>query len=281
MDKRKAGLHRKVSSIFDGVPVEKGGDAAGSGGNQASQSTGSDDARSQGPGGGIGASRSGGTHKATLAERLMGHGGGGVMSPRAAIVRGVGKKVFKLTGKIPGVSDAKRKTMLALLPILLIVLCASLYPTLYPASRLAKTITDLAGVDSGGSGQTGVVKNTVAWVIPPVYPGELRDPMDVRTAEKLAIADINPAEGAAGDSEDVVGDAGEGEGEGEDEVEVDVGKDIRIRSIYFSQKGKSIVVGEEILYEGDVVAEATILAINEADVEFERNGAYFSRTLYP
>ncbi|MCK5173475.1 MAG: hypothetical protein KAR47_08790 [Planctomycetes bacterium] len=277
MDKRKAGLHRKVSSIFDGVPVQKGGDAAGPGENRPSQPAGSDDARLQGPGdvsgSGVGASRSD-THRATLAERLMGHGGGNVPSSQAAIARGAGKKQFKLSGKIPGVSDAKRKIMITLLPILLIVLCAALYPTLYPASDLAKTITDLAGVDSVGPGPMVAVNNTVAWTVPPVYPEELRDPMDVRTAETLAGANVNP-EDIVGEGDVVVGDVGE------DQEEVDVGKDIKIKSIYFSQKGKSIVVDEEILYEGDVFAGATILKINEADVEFERNGANFSRNLYP
>jgi hypothetical protein len=202
----------------------------------------------------------------------MGDGGRNVPSRQAVIARGAGKKEFKLSGEIPGVSNVKRKTMIALLPILLIILCASLYPTLYPTSRLAKTITDLAGVDLDNSGQIGVVNNTVTWAVPPVYPGQLRDPMDVRTAEERAEANVK-VEDVTGDIADIIDDA--------EKDDADVGKDIRIRSIYFSQEGKSIVVGEEILYEGDVFAGATVLKINESDVEFERSGANFSRTLYP
>ena len=268
MDKRKAGLHRKVSSIFDGVPVQKGGDAAGPDANRPSPPTGSDDVRLQGSE----ASRYDVAHKPTLAERLMGRGGGKVPSPQSVVARGAGKTEFKLSGKIPGVSDAKRKMLIALLPILLIVLCVALYPTLYPASRLAKTITDLAGVDLDGPGQMGAMNNLVVWEVPPAYPGQLRDPMDVRTAEERVAADAK-LEDVAGDGETLVDDV--------EAEEIDVGKDIRIRSIYFSQEGKSIVVGEEILYEGDVFAEATVLKITEAEVEFERNGVRFSRTLYP
>ena len=43
--------------------------------------------------------------------------------------------------------------------------------------------------------------------------------------------------------------------------------------------GRSVVIDDQILYEGDKIYDATITKINKSEVQFEKNGFYFTKYL--
>ena len=61
--------------------------------------------------------------------------------------------------------------------------------------------------------------------------------------------------------------------DGGEQTLIDVG--IALRSILWAESGRSIVVGNEILYEGDTILGVTIKKINKDSVEFEKDGVGF------
>jgi len=51
--------------------------------------------------------------------------------------------------------------------------------------------------------------------------------------------------------------------------------DIVVKGILYSDKGSSVVINDEILTEGDIISEATIIKIEKDRVLFEKNGGKF------
>ena len=284
MDKRKAGLHRKVSSIFDGVPVQNPDDSSGPVPSQPDQPI---DDKVAGPTGhedsgirsAFGPRPAPGAGGMSLADKLVGREAQRP-APRNAMATGLAaKREYKLSGNIPGVSDPKKKMRLAMLSVLCVVLVVVLYSTFNPKSRLSQTLTDLINPEQEQSRNIILPESEIEWVIPPLYPEEIRDPMDVKTANEFVVSqDQNQDQDQTQPEVEVEVDGEENVLAVEDFV---VGKDIEIRSIYYSEKGGAIVVGEEILYQGEVVAGATILKINADTVDFERQGHKFSKSVSP
>jgi hypothetical protein len=127
---------------------------------------------------------------------------------------------------------------------------------------LAKKKAPGALNEATAAAKTGAASSDtqVDWDIPPEYPDTLRDPMETTWAK-------DPVTGKwIEESVVVVEDGGE-------QTLIDVG--IALKSILWAESGRSIVVGNEILYEGDTILGVTIKKINKDSVEFEKGGVGF------
>ena len=243
MTKEKAGLHKKVSSIFEGTVVP---------GKQPAEPTSPGEAA---------------PIKLDRPERLdreVPSAPKSVPRPAKPVPRPA-KPARAKTAAAPGpkvkaepsggLSDARQKKTIFLIAVLFIVFTVMLYRTLKPS---------LPGNGSEDVSKQAAETETVVpsdsdiqinWQIPPPYPMALRDPMRLSSAGA-------PAEGLA-----AVG--------GVEEIAIDRG--IVVRAIYYSEQGRSAVVGDKIVYEGQEVLGATVIKINKDSVEFERNGRRFER----
>lgn len=259
MAKRKHGLHRKVSSIFDGVPIPRPlPDAASpphsiSGDGKPTPKT----PPHQQP-----AFTQKTDDDITKSPALVRHR---PVTPVPTIKKGK----YKLSAPIPGISDRKRKTQLALVPVLFIILVLviiSVYGT--------GTTTQIADKDSQAEVKTGKIgtdNSTVKinWKIPDPYSARFVDPM-VQDRPKN-IAGVKIAE------EHVIEQDTAYEGENTTHNSEDITREsIVINSILYSSLESSIVIGDDILYEGDAISGVTIIKINKDNVLFEKEGKQFT-----
>ena len=251
MAKRKAGLQKKVSSIFEGVSVPKtGGDTP----TESSEPVPSGAGRFDRPVG------SGPKPEAVAPKPEAAPPKPARADTRRAPVQKRRSGLFPQTG----VDDKKQKRMLMLMPVLVIVLTIMLYRTF--------------NTGTGGRGRRVSAKKPVGkavvneksdseidWKIPEPYPSTLGDPMrlDGRRITKKAAVEKEIKEKNA--IEEIV-------------IEKNVIEEsIIVEAIFYSETGRSIVIEDEIFYEGDTILGATIIKINPDSVEFEADGARFSR----
>jgi hypothetical protein len=267
MAKRKRGLHRKVSSIFDGVPIPKHGpDAAApqhpiGGDGKATQNT--PPAQQQQP------------PLTQKADSDITKSPAPVKAKPAVPARPVKKGKYKLSVPIPGVSDRKRRTQLALVPVLFIILVLviiSVYGT--------GTTTQTADENPQTEAQTKAIASDnstvkIDWQIPDVYSARLVDPMVPDRPKNIGGIKVTEEhiaeEGTTGEStieESTIEESTIEESTIYDSIVID--------SILHSALESSIVIGNDILYEGDTISGVTILKINKNNVLFEREGKQFT-----
>jgi hypothetical protein len=137
-----------------------------------------------------------------------------------------------------GVNPVRQKAMVVLVPVMFIGMILAFYKVLGggPGETTGpKVITP--------SNTIAAASSTIDWKIPDLYPTTLRDPMQFKK-EAVIPTTTNP-------------DKTEG---------------ITIKGILYSQENPSVIIGIEILHEGDIVSGATIVKINKDSVEFEMNG---------
>jgi hypothetical protein len=261
MSKVKRGLHKEISSIFDGVPLPK------------------DHGMPQSP-----------SAPAPAPPVQHGHGGQSqpesgkgqfelpkpvqpaaqepktaeVFEPKPAdktapkavpiekpqgdlIVKGAAQAFFAnileqissrvLTPK-PGVDPRRQKVMVMLVPVLFIVL-AVVFVKVLPGLKgagpaVVEPVVTTASVASGSG---------LNWEVPALYPQELRDPMRFGS---------------------VTQQVGTGEG--------DTPGQFVVTAIVVSEENSTAVVGTEIVGVGDTIFGATVVKINKDSVEFEMDG---------
>jgi hypothetical protein len=104
------------------------------------------------------------------------------------------------------------------------------------------------------------VDTQIDWDIPPKYPERLRDPMESTGTQ-------DPATGEWVEQTVVI--------ESTDDQQSVIDVAIALKSILWSENERSIVVSDEILYEGDTIFGVTIKKINKDSVEFEKDGVAF------
>jgi hypothetical protein len=146
----------------------------------------------------------------------------------------------KLFAPKPGVDVAKQKKMAVLMLVLFIILIFVLIHILKPStpvSTSAQVATppnakNPAVANAGGT--AGVSEGKINWQTPEPYPTTLRDPMQ-------AGASVGGQGGSGG---------------------------IVIKGIVYSDH-PSAVIGTQIVHQGDKVSGATVVKINEKNVEFE------------
>ena len=243
MPKHKAGLHKGVSSIFTGVPIPKHADG------EQKSSTATKEPADYGPPSHLSGRKveapqprksppkAPPTEKPKADEKKAAK----VQMPveikpagPSALEQVVQRIKDKLFEPKPGVSPARQKAMVVLVPVMFIGMVLAFLKVL-----------------GGGPGETTVPKtfkpsnvaaaatSTIDWQIPEAYPTTLRDPMQFKQ-----VAMPTPDE---------------------------TGK-LSIKGILYSEQNPSVIIGIEILHEGDTVSGATIVKINEDSVEFEMNG---------
>ena len=249
MAKRKSGLHRKVSSIFDGVSVSRTGSSEQGGSAVGWTDTPGKDEKPQQQGYFM--------PKDMPAEptRFSGATGPGDR-PRGPRLGGLG-----YLGPVQVVSERRRKTTIVLMVVLFIVLVLVLTST-FSRNLGKKNIGDDTLERATATGEAIAASRDVQidWEIPPKYPETLRDPMETTWAQ-------DPDTGEWVEEPVVVIE------EGQEQSLIDVG--IALRSILWAETGRSIVIGNEILYEGDEILGVTIKKINKDSVEFEKDGIGF------
>jgi hypothetical protein len=135
-----------------------------------------------------------------------------------------------------GVSNTRQKVMMILVPILFIALIFVFIQVFSTPSRKIK------GTKKKESAKTSVAvsDSKVEWKVPEPYPTTLRDPMQFGP---VATPD------------------GQGDASG-----------IVVKGIVFSKDNPCAVIGDQILHKGDKVFGVVIVKINENSVEFEVNG---------
>jgi hypothetical protein len=232
MSKHKAGLQKEVSSIFDGVPMPKG--------NGAEQPP--DAPTAEHPEYGA---------PSPLTSTMPKPQEPTKSPPKAAMPKQPkayttikttrqipGQQIFeqiknKLLAPKPGVSATKQKAMVILVPVLFIVLIFVFIRVFSTPSRAMATTAKLEPIDAVASSN-----GKIDWQIPALYPATLRDPMQ--------FGSVTTAETGTGR--------------------------LAVKGIVYSEDKPAVIIGTEIVCQGDKVLGATIVKINKNSVEFEMNG---------
>jgi len=141
----------------------------------------------------------------------------------------------KLFAPKPGVNTTKQKATVIAVPVLFIVL---IFVFVQAFSTPSRKIT--------GSGAPGPIKAAVAgpdskvdWQAPNPYPTTLRDPMQFGS---------------------VTYEGGQANAAG-----------LIVKGIVYSKNNPSAVIGDQIVHQGDKILDVAITKINENSVEFEAN----------
>ena len=244
MPRKKSGLHKDISKIFNGVPIPKSSD-----GIQPSP-TATQEAPSYGPPSHLMKSTAEiptpikPSPKAAPAEKPKPKTEEQSAAPVPEIitrsrpewlerlVQSVKEKLFEPK---PGVSPARQKAMIVLVPVLFIGMVMVFVKVLSsgPSETAANTFKPSGGVIAAAAGN-------ITWQVPPPYPTTLRDPMKFGPVEPVT------EPGQTGD--------------------------FTVKGIIYSEENPSAIVGIEIVHVGSKVAGATVTKINKDDVEFEING---------
>lgn len=270
-DKKKAGLHKEISSIFDGVPVPSNQGMArphlGPPGPQPGQA-GYDSPRPA-PRGPENPQipvppqqfRQAGRPGAPAHARA----GAAARSTDRGALRQVTKKLF---GHKEGVSAKRQIVMVVLVPILLVGLIIALTKVLGAPS--SKSTWSPKPKPVATAGQAGT---EIDWRMPEPYPAGLRDPMQL-TAEMTAQIEaeaIAKTQAIANAQANV----------GPTEQQPAKPQELAVTGILFSQDNPTAVIGTRIAHIGDTIAGATIVKINLTTVEFEKDGKSWTQTLEP
>jgi hypothetical protein len=178
-----------------------------------------------------------------------------------------GPRPSRLTGFGPFVpasliGEKKRKATMVLMVALFVILILLLTSTFSRRLAKKKATSALKEATAAAKAATSSSDTKIDWDIPPEYPDTLRDPMETTWSK-------DPLTGNWIEESVVVIE----DGEGREQTLIDVG--IALRSILWAESGRSIVVGNEILYEGDTILGVTIKKINKDSVEFEKGGVGF------
>ena len=244
MPKRKSGLHKGISTIFNGVPIPKGGNGV------QPSSTATEKAPTYGPPSHLMKSTAEvptpikPAPKAEPTEKPKPKAEKQIAAPVPKVIsRGQPEWLERILQPIkdklfepkPGVSPARQKAMVVLIPVLFIGMVLAFFKVL--GSSPDKTVASNA---FNPSGVVAAATNNITWQAPPPYPKDLRDPMRFGSVETA----IDP-----GQTEDIV-----------------------VKGIIYSEENPSAIVGIDIVHVGSKVAGATIVKINKDSVEFEMNG---------
>jgi len=229
---RRVGLQKKVSSIFTGVPIPKDNGARQPSGAPAPERP------NYAP-----PSHLAGTTEKPQQPAQPPPKAAPAKQPKAVTTTKAAKQLpwqqalerikTKLFTPKPGVSPARQKAMVILVPVLFLIMIFVFIRVL--SGPLPKT----TGAQSfGPSGAIAASNNEIVWQIPELYPTTLRDPMQF---------------GSITTTQDGPGK-------------------LIVKGIVYSKNNPSAVIGNQIVHEGEKVSGATIVKINKDSVEFEMNG---------
>lgn len=265
MMKHKAGLHKEVSSIFDGVPIPQKGNAQSTPSGPHTPTPGKRTSNTPTPPRPPVPDFQRPAKESSLAATLQSQQQQPAQPPKATPAKpaksaksakpakppkdnkanaaittarqirwqqALEQIKNKLFASQPGVNAIKQKAMVLLVPILFIVLIV-MFTRVLGVSSPKKSVA----ASIGSSSTTANSSNKIDWQIPALYPTTLRDPMK--------IVRVTAAANEAGT--------------------------LTITGIVYSDT-PSAVINNQIVSEGDKVSGATVVKINRDSVEFEMNG---------
>lgn len=260
-NKKRSGLHKEISSIFDGVPVPSDRTAAKPHTGPEQGQPGYDSPRPpQNP-------QIPGSY-----QRLKSGAAAHSKTAVAAAVVPAGplqQLVKKLFASKAGVSSARQKAAVLLIPVLLVALVFLLSRAFDISLFKTKTTVPPKPAVPAGTAST----TEIAWQKPDPYPVGLRDPM--KLTDEMA-AQINAEAQAKVDA--VTQNQANTD---TTKPQTTVVEELSVKGILFSDDNPSAVVGTRIAHVGDVIAGATILKINKKSVEFEKDGQTWTKTVEP
>jgi hypothetical protein len=149
----------------------------------------------------------------------------------------------KISGKLfadkSGADANRQKVMVVLIPVLFIILIIVLTQVLSgPASSKATAAQNISV-----AGAATVSNDKVNWQIPAQYPANMRDPMQKGSG--------SPTQGG----------------------------ELAVKGILYSQDKSSAIIGSLIVHEGEKVSGATVLNINKDSVDFEMDGKKWTQQI--
>jgi len=272
-NKKKSGLHKEISSIFDGVPVPDNRSAArphgGPGGSEPGQA-GYDSPRP--PGGSLqnpripsGPSPYPGFRQPAGPTGSSGRvrAGDSASASDKNSLRQITKKLFKPKA---GVSATRQKVMVLLVPILAVALILMLKNAIGPSSTSRTKPVPPKPATAISQSDTEIV-----WAKPEAYPSGLRDPMELTPGMKAQLKAAEDAKAAARDQTNTDPTQLQATGAGP----------LVVTGILYSEDNPSAVIGTRIAHIGDEIADAIIVNITKTAVEFERDGNTWTQTVEP
>lgn len=259
MAEHKAGLHKKISVIFDGVPIPRDDRPSKTFPETVSQCTDGastkladtpvvpavpapkhqqpvkpslKDISPKQPGTG------GSKQPETVSRKQRGAENAPKNSGQRFWQRIWGQVHNRLLASKRGINTARQKLMMTLIPVLCVIFALVLINAFSNPSRKTTKNPDAAKVLSN----TANSKNKINWEIPPAYPENMRDPMQfgpVPISAETAGTEVNR---------------------------------LAVKGIVYSKDNPSAVIGTQIVHQGDKISDVTVLKINEDSVEFETDG---------
>jgi hypothetical protein len=252
----KAGLHKEISSIFSGVPIPTNSpapDGSGSTGKSAGGEPVSDAGKVRDEGAAIPAETIAAVPSFTRAAHTQ-----VTAKAKDKNWNPLQKLKDRLSAGKQGTGTARQKTMMVLIPVLAVVL---LFVLSRAFVRPARTMADVSQADGPDRRANG--NSEIEWEIPPVYPSDLRDPME-----------LPPAMAAAPDT--VIEPNSQGtDQQGPEE------KKLIVKGILHTYDRPSAVVGTDIVHEGDTIMGTTVVKINKSSVEFASEGRRWTQNVEP
>jgi hypothetical protein len=260
---KRSGLHKEISSIFDGVPVPSDRAAARPHAGIEQGQPGYDSPRPpsrppQNPQipGSFQRSKTGAAAQPKTAEAAV--------AVRPGSLQQVIRKLFATK---PGVSPVRQKAAVLLVPVLFVALVFLLSRTFDISLFKTKTTAPPKLPAPAGTAST----TEIAWRKPDPYPAGLRDPMQL-TDEMAAQMKV--------DAQAKVDAVKQGQANIDTtEPQTTTAGELSVKGILFSDDNPSAVVGTRIAHVGDIIAGAKILKINKKSVEFEKDGQIWTQAI--
>lgn len=245
MAKKKPGLHKKLSSIFDGVDVPGACDS-GQADSTPVESTGWD-SRSEGGVSPAGPSVDAVTETSDVAPAADLTLSGGVSGASVPHEHVFGTSKPRAQKRVASAADRRQTVMKGLvgaLTVVFVIVIVVFYTPLFSNEPRSAAASDQVGASEDGQEDV-----EVGWKIPEALGELARNPMQRagvgRSSEKSAGADDPPA------------------------AQVDA---IVVRGIMYSQDNPAAIVGQDLVHQGEMVFGVKVSRIFKNQVEFELDG---------
>ncbi len=274
MAKHRRGLHKEITSIFDGVPMPKGDDPKqprhdSSPNQNDNQPNRPDPARERynapvvpkapppAPTQNVSAPKLSRKSQSLHVPQIPQSRPVEKAPVEAVVIEASGEsnllgQIREFAGRLfasgPGVDSSQKKKMVLLVPAVIVVLVI-----IY--TRLFSGPTGTIPVKPTASTTATLVSSEIDWQEPDVYPDLLRDPMRAAMVRNPLIETVD------------------GENP-ENPVENVLQLDLRV--ILWSDD-PSVMIGKEILHEGEEFNGIKILKINQHSIEFEKDGKKYEQ----
>jgi hypothetical protein len=242
--RHRSGLHREISSIFDGVPLPKKNDTADAPGIAPAAT---DRTAGRVPPPPSAAPKPSQINAPTQQPKVNPpHAVEAVKQPKQPNkFRAKAKDLFdkaktKILTPPEGVSRRKQTAMVISIPIMFVIV-------LFVFGRLFLNsgVRGVKNSDIDDFAALSAPKTQIDWQKPALYPQDLRDPMK----EVIVSSPTAPSQ------------------------------DLVVRGIVWSDDNPAAVIGTAIVYRGQTVNGATVVQISRKGVEFEKDGKKWTQTV--